>query len=186
MTLPMQARVIQSVQAPRAVADWLIRLQLPRNTVLLAFALVVVLNTLLTGITLLGDPMAALAGPLAAPWVMAVVFALMVLIFAACIASIGRMMGGQGRFDQILLMLTWMQALRILVQIAVLIVAFISPGLALIGAFVASLLGIWIFLNLVDVVHAFGSLLKTLGVVFLGFIGMAVALMVVVPMIGIQ
>ncbi|MBO9408359.1 YIP1 family protein [Shimia sp. R9_1] len=84
---------------------------------------------------------------------------LIVLIFAFFWG--GRAIGGRGRFDDLLLAMGWLQYMRFVVQMFVLILMVLLPNFALLLSLGVGLYSIWIVLHFVNVIHGIGSLGKT-------------------------
>ncbi len=84
---------------------------------------------------------------------------LIILIFAFFWG--GQAIGGKGRFDDLLLALGWLQYMRFVVQLLVLILMIVLPNLALMVAMGVGLYSIWVVLHFINTIHGFGSLGKT-------------------------
>jgi hypothetical protein len=176
---------VQTVTAPRDVARLLLSLRLGPEALLTAFALVCVLNTLLYGVslTLPLEQEAAVQLPLTA------FLALQVLVLGGTILAFtwaGRMLGGVGEPVQMALLLIWMQGLRVLVQVVFVLVAPLAPALGGLLFFAASVLGVWIAVHFLDEVHGFDNLFRALMVLVLGVVGMAIALSVILALVGVS
>jgi hypothetical protein len=178
--------VVQSVKSPRDVARWLLSQKFSPEAVWTGFALVVALNAIVVGLTFYGGLPAGAPAVLTQPAITAGLLALSLVCAAACVTFAGRVFGGTARFYDLLLILVWLQALRLLVQFAVFLVTPISPLFGALGAIAASLVGLWIISQMVDVAQGFNNLFKAFLTLLLGFFGMAVALTVILPILGLQ
>ncbi len=175
---------LQSVTNPREVAALLLSIRPNREALLTAFALVVVLNTLVfSGSVLLapGTVPAFLTNPVAFLAMQAVVLAGSILGFT----GVGRIMGGRGRLEEVALLMIWMQGLRVLVQLALLVLTPLSPGLSGMATMAATAIGVWILINFLDEVHELGNLLKAVAVMILGVLAMAIALSLLLAFAGV-
>lgn len=177
----------QSVAAPRDVARLLLSIRPGADALLTGFALVVVLNALVFGLSrlLLPDGGVAGAGFLDSPFAF---MALQAATLGATIAALtwaGRGLGGTGGFADLAVVMIWLQALRVLAQAVVLVVMPISAQLGAILVMAASALGVWIAVHFIDEAHALRSVLKAILVLIVGVVGMAIALSIVLSAIGI-
>ncbi len=177
--------VLRSLTEPRLVARWLLGLRLSKEALLTCFALVVVLNTLLFGVAVLLDPT-----PL--PWFLAKPSVYGVLQAGSLLATVlaflwgGRLFGGSARLADIAVLVIWLQALRALVQLVLLILMPASAFLGGLAVSLTSVIGFWILLHFLDEAHGFGSLLKALGTIVFGLMGMAFALSILLTLIGVD
>tara|TARA_R100000750_G_C2329663_1_gene89663 strand:- start:65 stop:649 length:585 start_codon:yes stop_codon:yes gene_type:complete len=175
---------LQSVTNPREVAALLLSIRPGREALWTAFALVVVLNALIFSASLLMDPTGV-------PTLLSSPVMLLVLQGAALAGSIlaltwaGRLFGGKARIEEIALLMIWMQALRILVQGALLLIIPVSLVLAGLGTMAATALGVWIAVNFLDEAHELGGPLRALAVLVLGMFAMAFAVSLLLTLAGV-
>lgn len=176
---------LQSVTNPREVAALLLSIRPSREALWTAFALVVVLNALIFSASLLMNPL-GVPDFLSSP----VVF--MTMQAGALAASIlaltwtGRLFGGKARIEEIGLLLIWLQGLRVLVQIALLLIIPLSASLAGLGTMAATALGVWIAVNFIDEAHELGGPLRALAVLVLGMLAMAFAISILLTLAGVS
>lgn len=175
----------QSVTAPREVARLLLSLGLGREALLLSAALVLVLNTaFVRASAILTPPDPSIAPFVEQPVLFFAGLAGTLVLAAFVLTWSGRAVGGTGRLEDIALTLIWLQALRALVQAAMLLLTPIAPALALLLSFGASLVGLWILINFLAEAHNFPSLGKAAFVLLLALAGMAVGLSFFLTLIG--
>ena len=175
----------QTVYAPRDVARLLLSLRLGREALLLAFGAVVVLNTLLFGISAQVNPPDDLLRPiLGQPVIFLLTLAGTLGVTAIALTWTGRALGGTGRIEDVGLLLIWLQALRLLVQVALVGIVPLAPGLAGVVVVAAAMLGVWILVQFLDEAHGFGSPVKAALVLLAGMTGMAIGLMFFLTLIG--
>ncbi len=186
-----RALVRQTLFEPRAAAARILALRVPREGWWLGLALMSVLNTLVYSLSVAmsppPDPMAVdMMGP---AFHMPVVFALMLfgaLAFTVlALAHVGRFLGGQGGVGDLLALLTWMQVLRLLVQLVVVVLALVAPAVGALVVLVAAVWGSVILMVFVDVAHGFGSLFRAAGAMLASVVVLAVALSVLLSLIGV-
>lgn len=89
-----------------------------------------------------------------------------ILFLALAIRWVGRLAGGSGALEDVLLLVIWFQFVLITLQIVELAVMLIAPflGAVVLYAFLAYI--VWVLTNFIAVVHGFTSL----GRVFLGMV----------------
>lgn len=176
-----------TVSAPRDVARLLLAMNLPSQALWLAFALVIVLNTLVFSVSLMFVPADDLFGPvLANPTVFGAMLAVSVAALIATVTLCGRPLGGRASFAQIGILVIWMQALRVLLQGVVAVVGPLSLFLSGILVSAGSVLGIWIFVNFIDVAHKTNSLLRAGLVLLLAVVAMMLGLSLIFSLLGVQ
>jgi Yip1 domain len=159
---------------PRQVAERIMAQDLPIAVLWLSLALVVVVSVILGQVTLLMmAPQAPMALPLlGSPMAMGLLHGLLLGITIYAIHVIGRSLGGQGRFEDVLALIIWLQFVMICLQVvqsaAMLIVPAISDLLGLVGL----VLFLWLLTSFIATAHRFQSL----GLVFVMVLVSAFAL----------
>ena len=172
---------------PREAARTILAIRWPRDALVTALALLAVLNGIFYAVTL---PIEAAAGlPLPAfvhaPLAMAVFaagllgFNVLFLLFA------GRFLGGQALLDDILAISVWLQTLRLVLQVGVTMLSFLSPGVAGLIAAIAGIWGLWVLVHFLAQAHRFASPMRALGAMVLGILGLALAMSVMLAMLGV-
>lgn len=178
---------LNTVTAPRDVARLLLATQLPNQVLWLAFSLVIVLNTLMFSLSLYTTPGNDLVGPiLVSPVVFGAMLAASVAALVVAVTLCGRPFGGQATFQQIGILVIWLQALRVVLQGVVVLLGPVSLFLSGLLISAASVLGIWIFVNFIDVAHEVGSLLKAGMILLLAVVAMMLGLSVIFSLLGVQ
>lgn len=102
----------------------------------------------------------------AQPLLMAAIQAGAILLAAGLMSSVGRMFGGQGRFEDALLLAVWIEIVLLLVQVAQLVVSLLVPAVAGILGILAIALFLWLTVQFTKALHGFRSGAK----VFMGLI----------------
>ncbi len=177
----------QSVTAPRDVARLLLSLRLGQEALLTAFALVVVLNALMLGLSGLAVPAdPALPGFLTQPALFLGVQALALAGTIAAVTGLGRVFGAEADPARVAVVLIWLQALRVLVQALLLLVLPLSAGLASLIQVAGSILGVWIVVHFIDEALALDSLFKAAAVLILGVLAMAFGLSILLSLMGVS
>lgn len=178
---------INTVTAPRDVARLLLAMNLPRQVLWIAFALVIVLNTLMFSLSLIVMPPQDVISPvLGSPAVFGVMLALSVGALIVAVTLCGRPLGGPARFEDIAVLVIWLQALRVVVQGVVLLLGPVSLFLSGVVISAASVVGLWIFVNFIDVAHEMGNLLRAGLILLLAVVGMMLGLSLIFSLLGVQ
>ncbi|WP_323764178.1 YIP1 family protein [Marinovum sp.] len=177
--------VTETLTTPRVAAARLIMLDLPRAVLWQALALVIALNALAFHLGVMVQPPSEPLPPMmATPFMFALMLGGGALATVFAIAHAGRWLGGEAGLSDVVVLVVWLQALRLAVQLAATVLTLLAPGLALVLLMVVNLYGLWIFVNFIDVAHRFGSPLKALGVIGLAGIGIVLGLILMLSVVG--
>lgn len=112
------------------------------------------------------------------------------VLSAGLMSAIGRLFGGQGSFEDALILLVWVEAMLLLIQLARVVILPIMPGLAGILGVAAAGMFFYLTVQFTKVLHGFHSgwkvLLGMIGTMFvlaflLSFIAAAFGLMPQMP-----
>lgn len=180
----------QTLFEPRLAAAQILGMGLSLPAAWMGLALMAVLNTLVYTLSLqLGPPADPAAMSVTGPARdMPLLFAVMLFgglaLTAVALAHVGRFLGGQGGLAEIVPLLAWMQALRLLVQLGVVVLALAAPVLAALVVLAAAVWGVVILLVFVDEAHGLDSLFRAAGVVVASILALAVGLSLVIGLIG--
>lgn len=180
----------QTLFQPREAARLLIDMRLPSQWLWLALVLMAILNsivyTLSVQINPPTDPSAALMPPVfQAPILFAVLLFGALALTVIALYFVGQGLGGAAEMTDILVLLTWLQVLRLLVQAGVLVLALGAPALAAIAVIVSAVWGVYILIGFVDAAHRFDNRFKAAGVIVLSFVAMAIGLSTLLSLVGI-
>jgi len=177
--------IVMSVKDPAEVARRLIAMQFPREILWTGLALAAVANTLLFSLSNM-----LLPGPAGVAQLFHSPFIYLAMVVGALILTVvmfywaGRILGGRGTLEDMMVVVLWLQLLRVLVQAATLVLALAIPLLAMLGVMAASILGIYITLHFIDQAHRLNSLARAGGALVLSVVMMAVALYVLLLLFG--
>lgn len=176
-----KALIVQTLFRPRDAAGALIAMRLPGQWLWMALGLMAVLNAIVYSVSLQvtgpGDPTEAMMPhAFQAP----VVFAL--FLFAALVLTVlslfwvGKKLGGRARIEDVLVLITWLQVLRLILQLGVAALVLVVPAIAALVIVVSSFWGVYILVGFVGAAHGFANAFKALLVIILAFLLMAVGL----------
>ncbi len=184
---------LQTLRDPRGTSQQIMAWQIERNTVYMALGAVCALTALLVGtMTAIGPPtdpevidafpvLALLERPLALFLLTA--GGLVVMVHALFWA--GRAMGGEGELAELLVLLTWLQALRVAAQVVVIVLSLAVPVLGGLVALVVMIAAFWLMLHFISAALRFDSLLRAFGLLVAVSAGMLLGLMLIVTLFGL-
>lgn len=154
-----RALTVLSVRDPAAAARTLMALDVPRGALWSALILMAAIQALIYGISdfLLPtpEPYAQVYGP---PLQFFGILIVGLVLLTHSIRFFGRIFGGTGRIEDVLLVMNWLMVLRSVVQVAALVLVMAVPGLAMVLLMAASLIGFYIMLHFINQAHHLGSL----------------------------
>jgi hypothetical protein len=159
---------LQTVPEPRKVARDIFSLAYPRIVLWQVLALILVGSSFMGVISSILFPVdPEMMGPLfASPLLLGVSEASVSVLTVFAIYWIGRMAGGQGRFEDALLTVIWLQFVLLLVEIGVLFLGVFAPTMAMLLWVMGGALGFWILTHFIAEMHEF----RSAGMVFVGII----------------
>ena len=176
----------ETISAPGTVARQLRDMRLGRHALLMSFALVAVLNTLVFSASVLTLPQDDMTRQVfGSPLVFMAIFMGTLAVTTVALTWVGRMLGGTADLFQMATLTIWMQVLRFLAQVGLAVLSWISVALASFAVVAVSVLGLWILLNFVNVAHGFGSLVRSAVVLIGSVFGMAMVLTVLLTLAGV-
>jgi len=186
---PLLRMARDTVTNPREGAETVLSLGLPRQALWLSFALVVVLSMILGDILYLMAGVSQdgpLTGPLVgSPVVMGLLQAALLFLMAHAITRIGRAFGGNGRFEEALTLVVWLQFIFLCVQVVQLAAVLVVPPIAGLITILALGLFLWLLVNFIATVHGFTSLGMVFVMTILSGFGIVFVLSLILTMLGI-
>lgn len=181
------ALAVLTLRDPKEAAAQIMGMNLPRDVLLLAVALVAILNTILSSVSDMIFPVPPPLNALVAnPFVFFVIVAGGLLLTVYAIFWTGKMLGGEGEVADLLALIVWLQVLRSVAQVAVLVALIAAPFLAGFLVLIAGIATIWIFVNFVSAGLHLNSLLRAFVVVLLGGIALVIGLTMFLSAIGLS
>ena len=159
---------------PKSVAEHLLGLGLLRPQIISLFAVSVCLSVIslfVSNVSMNGDnPFVIVVGPglVMGPLPVAIMIFVMTLVSALASSRIGRMFGGNGDFNALLIVMSWLQWMQFVFQMLSTLLSFVSIALSGLASLVIFVLSLWIFVAMVDRAHGFESALKSIVTIVLG------------------
>ncbi len=180
----------ETLFAPRSAAGRILALNLPSQGLWMALVLMTILNAIVYSATIhlspTSDPTAlAMVPPVfLSPLLFSVALggALVLTVFA--LTWVGRAMGGLGTLVDVLALITWLQVLRLALQLAVTVLMLIAPFFGGLLVMVAAVWGLVILVAFIDRAHGFGNLVKAAGVLIVVVVGIVIGLSLILGVLG--
>lgn len=185
-----KALIVQTLFRPRDAARVLIAMRLPGQFLWMALGLMAVLNAIVYSVSLQGfgtaDPTEAMM-PQAfhAPVVFALFLFVVLVLTVLSLFWVGGKFGGTARIEDVLVVITWLQVLRLILQLGVAVLVLAAPSLAALVIILSTFWGIYILVGVVGTAHGFASSFMAFLVIVLAFFVMAVGLTIFFAATGI-
>lgn len=187
----MEARVnwgeliLETIRTPDEAAARIMGWDLPRGLIYEALFAVAALNTLLAAMSAyISPPPGGLGASLNNPMMFWVLSVGVTVIFVHLLFWAGTMLGGTGRFGDLLALFVWLEALRLLGQVIILVATLMIPALALLCLLAFIILSIWLLLHFVNAALRLNSLLQAGGLLIASFFGLGLGLVLLISLIG--
>jgi hypothetical protein len=191
MTIDFQTwmrAVFNSIMEPSKMAQKVIGLDLPREALWTALALIAVLNVVLLALLQMLSP-----APIAfeeqafalSPFAYVGIIGVFLVLFVGGTYYTGKMMGGVGTLAATLAIIVWFQSVSLTLEAIQLVLVLISPAIASIFGMLSLGALIWCFVNFVNVLHGFGNLGKAFTTIVLALIGTALCAGIVITLLGL-
>ena len=185
---------VDTLRAPKATATRIMDWNIGRTELYMALIAVSAINAFLAGVSGVltpapTDPAAVQAVPMLA--LLDRPLALFVLIGGGLVVTVhalfwaGRAMGGTGSLSDMLVLLTWLQALRAAAQAVVLVLSLAAPLLAGLVALGVVAVAFWLLLEFISAALRLGSLFRALGVLVAVMAGLLIGLMLLLTLTGV-
>lgn len=186
-----KALLLETLFRPREAARGLIGFGLPQQVLWMALGLMSVLNAIVYSVSLRLAPPVDPSTPTLMPpafhspllFTLFLLGALVITVYA--LFWVGGMLGGKATVQDVLVLICWLQVLRLILQIAFAVLVLALPTVAALLIFVSSVWGIYILTGFVDAAHRFDNMLKSFGVIILSIAAMAVGLSILLSLIGV-
>ncbi|MBT8460098.1 MAG: hypothetical protein KJN60_10545 [Boseongicola sp.] len=174
----------QAIREPREAASTLMSMGIPSAALWPAFGALVCLSVILSflsgGFEQVPDQVTL--SPLVLAFSSAVAGAASVFL----VWKIGSAMDGTGKFEEALLLTVFLQGLIFAGQIVEFLLFFFVPTLSGLFSIGVIILTFWINLNFIAALHGFASLWKSFGVLLLASLGVAMILIFLMSLLGVQ
>ncbi|WP_438989988.1 YIP1 family protein [Lentibacter sp.] len=190
--------VMRTLTQPAGAAGELMALGLKRDVLWLGLVLAAVLNALFFSVSFHAAPpiplegisaeeeaqMAFMLGLLGSPVRVAIVLGLSLVMSVFAFFFAGKFLGGQGRLQDILAVVTWWQFVGLGMSGVIMAIGVLSVALAAMLSFVGNVWLLFALIGLLTGAHRFETMFKGIGTVALSLFLMAVGLMIILTLIG--
>jgi hypothetical protein len=174
-----------SLTDPRQAARQLMALDLSRDTLWSAALLVSILSALVTHASLLGGgPIPAVLAFATSPFMLTVFMAANLVIVIFSLFWTGRALGGQGTLPGFIALMTWLQVMMVLFELAQMLVGLLlGPVSALLGLVA---MGWWVWATVIFTTegHRFEHWARALTTIALALAGVVAGLSIFLSLIG--
>lgn len=176
---------VLSVRNPAQAARDLMAMGLPRDTLWTALALVAVLNTILFSLSRVIAPgpspfPAILNSPIV--YFLLVVVGLVLTIYA--LFWVGRGLGGKGSLDDVMVLVIWLQVLRVVVQAATMVLLLTIPILSALLVLASAIIGMYMLVHFINQAHRLESNGRSIGVLIAAMVAIVLGLSLILSLIG--
>ena len=173
---------------PREAARRIMALNLPREASWTALALVAVVNSAVLQFMINAAPaetQAQFPSYFNSPLAVFVLMAGMMVVYIHSVFWSGRAMSGEGRLDDVLALIVWLQILRTAAQITIILLSGLLPQVAGILSLVALVWGLWILFSFVAESMSLPSIGHAVIVLFMAVVGLVLGIGILLAMIGV-
>lgn len=186
MTVSLRDLLAETPRSPRDVAEKLLNLGIPRSVAWQAIVALSAISAILTWASLQFVPLPSSYPDFASqPLPNFVVEAGGTILFVHVLAWVGRLMGGQGRVDDLLVVITWLVLVRMLIKAVGVLLLAAMPPVAGFFLLAAGLFSFWLLLNFVAAGHRLDSVWAALGVVICAVVVIAIGAAFMLGMLGV-
>lgn len=190
--------VMRTLTQPAGAAADILAFGLKRDVLWLGLGLAAVLNALFFSVSFHGSPpmpldgisaeeeaqMAYLLGFLGSPVRVALVLGLSLGMSVFAFFFAGKLLGGQGRLQDILAVVTWWQFVGLGMSVVIMAIGALSVALAAMLSFLGNVWLLFALIGLLTGAHRFETMFKGIGTVALSLFLMALGLMILLTLIG--
>ncbi len=175
-----------TLRSPRAAAEQIIGWNLSRDVLWTALALVAILNTFVIILLIqLAKPDMPLPGYFNTPLALYVLLTGVLVIYVHAIYWAGLAVGGQGTLADVLALVVWLQVLRAIAQVGVLVLTVLLPQIAILLSLAVAIWGLWILLNFITTALKLPTIGHAVTVIVIGAVGLVLGLGILLAVIGV-
>ena len=162
----------QTLQNPEAAARSIMQQRFSRTVLLQATLVVVIINAVLLALLwTIAPPPAEMPLANISPLQFTALNCIGMVVLASALARAGQLFGGTGNFDQALMLLIWLQAVGLMLDVAQIVLLLVSPLVAALFSLAAIFVLLRCFVIFIKVLHKFDGLGRALLTVVIALIG---------------
>ena len=177
-----------SIMEPTESARKAIEMNVARETLWTALALIAVVNVILVVLLQMISPAPVAFQEQAfalSPFGFVAIISIFLVMFVFGVFYAGQIMGGTGTLHGSLTIIVWFQSISLTLEAIQLVLVVISPAIASIFGLLSLGALIWCFLNFINVLHGFKNLGKAFAAVFIALIGTALLAGIILAVLGV-
>ena len=177
-----------SITDPRSAARIVINMDFAREVLWIMVLLVVILTGVLTYTPLLiaGPSLETLPGIFQSPMILTIFMAANMVFLIFALFWTGKILGGSGSLDSFIAIVTWLQALLVMAQVAQTFLALFSAQLSSVFGFAFLIYWVWILIQFVSEAHGFDHWGKGDAVLVLAILGVSAGISLILSVIGVS
>ncbi len=186
-TTDLPQLALLTLRDPQAAAEVVLGWNLSKEALWTAIALVSVIVTFLSSLSNLILPVPApLSAIVGNPFMYFIIAAGGFVATVHAIYWTGRMMGGQGRIEDLMVLLLWLQAMRAAAQVGVIVLLVIAPIFASLLVLFIGVATLWIFINFISIGLQLNSVVRAVVILIVGALVLVVGLSFLLSLIGVS
>ena len=187
----MEATLMPLVQAtlrtPRDAAEQIMGFQLSRDTLWTALGLCAALHALVLQLLLsISEPAVPLPRYMYQPLTLFVLIAGVLVIYVHALHWAARAIGGDGQLWDMLSVMVWLQILRAVAQVVLLVVGLALPLLGALLTLVVGIWGLWILFHFIAAAGRLPTAGHGIVVVVMAAVGLLLGLGLILSLIGLS
>ncbi len=177
-----------SVATPSEAAERLLAMRPRTRTIAEAAVLVSVLDSLLLGFLAGGTFVFPLpSGGIALPPILHAALLLASLVLSASAIQVGgRLLGGQGRLPEALLVVVWLEVLAIAIELVLVVASVLLPPFAGLLGLAGLAVLLWSLVHFTRALHGFSGLGRTIMSLLIGALVIGLALSAILGLFGFE
>jgi hypothetical protein len=177
-----------SIMEPTESARKAIEMNVARETLWTALALIAVVNVILVVLLQMNSPAPVAFQEQAfalSPFGFVAIISIFLVMFVFGVFYAGQIMGGTGTLHGSLTIIVWFQSISLTLEAIQLVLVVISPAIASIFGLLSLGALIWCFLNFINVLHGFKNLGTAFAAVFIALLGTALLAGIILAVLGV-
>lgn len=181
----LKALAVETVQSPRTAAQKLISLNLSRDVLWSSLVLVACINSMIFSFSLLFGDTSELPSLFRNPILFFTLVTGILILTVHGFYWTGRALGGEGDLGELLVLMVWLQGLRAVAQVILIVLALVAPFIGQIFSLAVGILGLWITVNFITEALRLPGLMHGVGVIVLAAVGIIFGFAILISMIGL-
>lgn len=186
---------LDTLRMPKATAERILGWDIDRSTLYIALFAVAAINALLASAPIVLSPNGIDAELRAAlplltllehPLMFFVLVSGTLVVMIQALFWAGRAMGGRGTLRDVMVLIIWLQALRALAQVVILVLGLFVPALSALVAFGLQIVALWLFLHFLSAAMHLDSLFRAFGLLIVVAMGLFIGLMLILTLMGVS